>query len=146
MEDRFNKICRASAKADRSKTFTKQPTPTVQPTPDYQATSPSETATGPTKDLSGDIQQQTLQPVQQLIAKVNNMKKHQEQSHFACTVDTGASRTIVSVKTFKDIQKHKTVELDTTTLFVEVNGSKLDDVGHGTGANQELLRISLTRT
>ena len=82
-EGRFSKICRAPAKADRSKTFTKQPTPTVQPTPDVQITSPSETATGPTKDLSGDIQQQTLQLVQQLIEKVNNMEKHQEPRRFA---------------------------------------------------------------
>ena len=48
-----------------------------------------------------------------------------------CTADTGASRTIVSVKTFKNIQKHKTVELDTTTQtpLEQADGSKLDDAG-----------------
>ena len=49
----------------------------------FQATSPSETATGSTNDLSGDIEQQTLQPVQQLIEKVNKMDKHQEPRRFA---------------------------------------------------------------
>ena len=47
------------------------------------------------------------------------------------TVDTGASRIIVSMKTFKNIQKHKTVELDTTTQtpLEQADGSKLDDAG-----------------
>ena len=58
------------------------------------------------KDLSGNIQQQTLQLVQQLIKKVNNMEKHQEPRHFAPA----------NIKSTKGTQKWPTKCNSTTSL------------------------------